>query len=185
VTLRVSIAIAAILVALVPGCRKPSVSDRSAAGASRAKPPRPAKVVVYDAEGVRLPQEDLPLGTPVPVGLSKVTSGRAWVRYSGAIKPAEVVAFYTKYLTLPEGTAPHEVGSSVRFLDARPKQPGNPGRPVEVRVVSELGDTRTGLLIIDAASLAEKAPPGAAPPLDDPADWKPSFPGEKLPSDLL
>jgi len=145
-------------------------------------PPPP----IYDDEGIRLPQDALPFGTPVPVGLTESSTGRSWVRYSGAVKPSEIVDFYRKYLTLPEGSAPHEVGSSTRFLDARPKQPGNPGRPVEVRVVSEQRGTRTGVVIFDLSTInKDKETDWEKEPIVDPREWKPSKPGEKVPSDLL
>jgi hypothetical protein len=176
-----------LLLAHCSSCGKPD--PRQQAGTytqTQTKKLRTPPPPVYDDEGIRLPQDALPFGTPVPVGLSESTTGRSWVRYSGAVKPSEVVEFYRKYLTLPEGSAPHVVGSSTRFLDARPRQPGNPGRAVEVRVVSEQRGTRTGLVIFDLSVInKDKETDGDKGLPVDPRDWKPSKPGEKLPDELL
>ncbi|MBW2260439.1 MAG: hypothetical protein JRG91_00580 [Deltaproteobacteria bacterium] len=179
------ITLAALLT--TPSCKKPEPRQQAGTHApSQTKKVRPPKTPIYDSEGIRLPQEALPFGTPIPVGLTESATGRTWARYSGPIKPDEIIDFYRKYLTLPEGTAPHEVGSSTRFIDARPKQPGNPGRPVEVRVVSEQRGTRSGVVIFDMSAINKaKETDWEKVPLVDPREWKPSKPGEKVPSDLL
>jgi hypothetical protein len=181
------IALALALIALVAACRKPADVPRAdGSAAPQEARTRPQRIPIYDEEGVRLPQEALPLGTPVPVGLSESSSGKGWIRYSGAVRPDEIIAFYGKYLTLPEGTAPHEVGNSTRFRDARPRQPGNPGRPVEVRVISEQRGTRTGLMIFDLTTIKKAEEKNwEEVPVVDPRKWKPSEPGEKVPSELL
>jgi hypothetical protein len=175
-----------LLALCLVACRKPDVQRTDAVSTTEARKTRPAPPPVYDDEGIRLPQEDLPLGTPVPVGLSSEHEGTGWVRYSGPVHPDEVIAFYRKYLTLPDGMAPHEVGTSTRFLDARPKQPGNPGRPVEVRILRELKAKWSAVLIFDLSAINKaREKDWDAIPLVDPREWKPSKPGEKVPSELL
>ncbi len=177
----------AVLSTSCSSCKQPDARQQAGTQAtSPAKKIRTAPPTVYDDEGIRLPQDALPFGTPIPVGLTESSTGRSWVRFSGPVKPDEVIDFYRKYLTLPEGTAPHIVGTSTNFQDARPKQPGNPGRPVEVRVVSEQRGTRTGLVIFDMSAIEKaKETDWEKVPLVDPREWKPSKPGEKVPPDLL
>jgi hypothetical protein len=184
--IRLVVVLLAPALAACSSCGKGARTPAPAAPETAAPAPASTRSTVYDDEGIRLPREELAFGTPVPVGLERSTSGKGWIRFSGPVRPREVIDFYRRYLTLPEGTAPHEVGNATQFRDARPRQPGNPGRPVEVRVISEGRGMRTGLLILDIVQL-EKAGDKAweKEPIVDPRKWQPSSPGEKVPSDLL
>jgi hypothetical protein len=183
---RITLFVAAVAFAGCESCGRPSPAPAPEATAPEPVDRRPESEKIRDADGIRLPQEQLAFGTPVPVGLEQTTSGRGWIRYTGPVRPSEVIDFYRKYLTLPEGTAPHEVGDSTRFRDARPTQPGNPGRPVEVRVIDEQKGRRTGLLILDIVALDKNdGKDWESIPLADPRKWKPKEPGEKVPSELL
>lgn len=180
--------ILAVTLVLAPsGCRgKPEPARTDTVTAVQKAGKKLVKIPIYDAQGVRLPQEALPFGTPVPVGLEQEHEGKGWVRWSGSVEPEEVIAFYEKYLTIAEGTAPHEVGNSTRFLQARPRQPGNPGRPVEVRVIDELEARWSAVLIFDLSTINKARETNwDEVPITDPRKWKPSKPGEKVPSDLL
>jgi hypothetical protein len=179
-------ALAAVLACAPPACR--DEPQRTELSVAPAEPTRPAPRVVpkYDDEGIRLPADELPMGTPVPLGMSEVATGAGWVRFSGQVEPEEVVEFYRKYLTLPEGTAPHEKGRSILFRQARPRQPGNPGRRVEVRVIPEQAGWRTAVLILDR-DLAERRDDRDLSGVKHltPEQWEPSEPGEVPPDELL
>jgi hypothetical protein len=55
-----------------------------------------------------------------------------------------------------------------------------------VRIVSESRGTRSGVVIFDMSAIDKaKETDWDKVPLVDPRDWKPSKPGEKVPSDLL
>lgn len=175
------------LVFCAASCGKPPSQRQSSAPEETAEaPPPPKPIVKYDEEGIRMPDEALPMGTPIPLGFDQVTEGKGWVRCAGYLDAEQVIRFYRKYLTLPEGTAPHEVGRSTLFREASPKQPGNPGRKVQVRVIPEQGGTRTAVLILDqdyVERMDEEELSGTR--LMDPEDWKPSRPGDVPPEDLL
>jgi hypothetical protein len=162
--IRLVVVLLAPALAACSSCGKGARTPAPAAPETAAPAPASTRSTVYDDEGIRLPREELAFGTPVPVGLERSTSGKGWIRFSGPVRPREVIDFYRRYLTLPEGTAPHEVGNATQFRDAR----------------------RTGLLILDIVQL-EKAGDKAweKEPIVDPRKWQPSSPGEKVPSDLL
>ena len=181
----IPILVTGAILALATGCRPPP-QERTPVGSGEQADepePRPSPPPIYDAQGVRLPQDALSLGTPVPVGLEERSSGTGWVRWEGPVDPDEVTTFYDTYLTLPPLKAPHQVGRSIRYLDARPRQPGNPGRPVEVHVIPEQGGTRCAVTIWDVTVLEQEQDEEEEP--IDLRDWKPSYPGEKIPSELL
>ncbi len=167
-------------------CNAPTASRPIVAAEAEPLDTTPAIVRKYDDQGIRLPAEALPLGTPVPIGIAQVSTGAGWVRLSGTVKPDEVIDFYRKYLTLPDGTAPHEVGRSTLFRNAHPKQPGNTGRVVEVRVIPEQRGSRTAVLILDQ-DYADRATQEELEGIKNitPEDWKPSSIGEIPPEELL
>ena len=140
-----------------------------------------------DDSGMLKPSSEFPFGTPIPVNMSKVTSGKTWCRYEGAWKVKELMDFYKKYLELPEGMYVEEKGRSFIFKDARPVKPGNPGRVVEVRVTDEKHRAMTAVTIFDkslAAGWDKTKKKGKTAPYD-PRTWKPDRPGDLPPDELL
>jgi hypothetical protein len=141
-------------------------------------------VVWKDEAGRLLPADDLAFGTPVPRKMKKVVSGKTWCRYEGTWKVEEVLEFYQRYLTLPEYSSMEEKGRSFLFKDAKPREPGNTGRLVEVRVIDEKTRGVTAVMIFDRSQDKIRKDWDAVPPYD-PKTWKPSKPGEPPPDELM
>ncbi|MFH1437915.1 MAG: hypothetical protein ABIJ56_19565 [Pseudomonadota bacterium] len=140
-----------------------------------------------DDSGLLKASSEFPFGTPIPVNMSKVTSGKTWCRYEGKWKVKELMDFYRKYLTLPENTFVEEKGRAFIFKDARPVKPGNPGRVVEVRVTDEKHRAVTAVTIFDRSRAAGlgKMKNGEKKQPYDPHTWKPDRPGDLPPDELL
>ena len=177
--------------ALLSGCsqcdRGGGVAPFDAVAAEvRAGKEVPAPVVWKDDSGMLKPSDEVPFGVPVPVNMVKAVSGNTWARYEGTWKVDEVLAFYRKYMILPEGGAPHQKGRAYVNSGAAPAPPGKPGRDVEVWVIDEKEFGRTTVTIYEVSSQkTEKQKDWDAVPPSGPPTWKPSKPGEEPPGNLM